>query len=53
MTAFFMSIELNWKSQMTGEYKEGLRKAKRAKAELERKDYYALLQVTFSLQSRL
>jgi len=28
-----------------GEYKEGLRKAKRAKAELERKDYYALLQV--------
>ena len=36
---------------LTGEFKEGLRKAKRAKAEEERKDYYALLQVSLSLQS--
>ena len=34
---------------MKGDYKEGLRKAKRAKAEEERKDYYALLQVTRQL----
>ena len=34
---------------LTGEFKEGLRKAKRAKAEEERKDYYALLQVSLSL----
>ena len=33
---------------LTGEFKEGLRKAKRAKAEEERKDYYALLQVSFT-----
>ena len=33
---------------LTGEFKEGLRKAKRAKAEAERKDYYALLQVFFT-----
>ena len=37
-----------WKYPRIGDYKEGLRKAKRAKADEDRKDYYSLLQVDIS-----
>ena len=37
-----------WKYPRVGDYKEGLRKAKRAKADEDRKDYYSLLQVDSS-----
>ena len=37
-----------WKYPRIGDYKEGLRKAKRAKADEDRKDYYSLLQVDMS-----